>query len=64
MKSNSGISKEEDQKLKSQKEKFNTYIKTVESFIPFMLKAFKLAEDGTILQIVVKNNEWELEEVI
>lgn len=63
MKSNSGISKEADQKLKLQKEKFNTYIKNAESFIPFMIKAFKLADDGTILQIVVKNNEWELEEI-
>jgi phosphoribulokinase len=53
-----------DKKVSKEKtELYNTHMKNIESFIPFMLKAFKLAEDGTILQIAVKNEEWELEEV-
>jgi len=42
------------------------YVRITESmneFIPFMIRAFKESEDGTILRIVVKDNEWALEEV-
>lgn len=53
----------EERELKEKMDKYNSCIKNIETFIPFMLKAFKLAEDGTILKIVIKDNEWELEEV-
>lgn len=52
-----------EKELKEKTELYQNHMKNIETFIPFMIKAFKLAEDGTILQIVIKNDEWELEEV-
>lgn len=49
--------------LETKEKAFRRITAEMEKFIPFMIRAFAKSEDGVILRIVVKNDEWELEEV-